>query len=57
MNVRIQIWIAQICKVQRSKLMKLLQMGGQYEHVEKRITRFEIADKNIQILQYNIESA
>lgn len=57
MNVRIQIWIAQICKVQRSKLMMLLDIGDQYERAEKRITRFEIADQKIQILQYNIESA
>ena len=37
--------------------MMLLDIGDQYEPVEKRITRFEIADQKIQILQYNIESA
>ena len=37
--------------------MMLLDIGDQYESVEKRITRFEIADQKIQILQYNIESA
>ena len=57
MNVRIQIWIAQICKDQRSKLMMLLDIGDQYECVEKRISRFEIADQKIQIFQNNIESA
>ena len=57
MNVQIQIWTAQICKVQRSKLMMVLDIGDQYERVEKTITRFEIADQKIQILQYNIESA
>ena len=57
MNSWIQIWIAQIFKVQRSKPMMLLDIRDQYEHVEKRITRFEIADQKIQILQYNIESA
>ena len=57
MNVRIQIWIAQIFKVQRSKLLMLLDIGDQYERAEKRITRFELADQKIQILQHNIESA
>ena len=57
MNARIQIWITQICKVQISKLMMLLDIGYQYEHIEKRITRFEIEDQKIQIFQYNIESA
>ena len=37
--------------------MMLLDIGDQYERVEKIITRFEIADQKIQILQYNIESA
>lgn len=35
----------------------LLDIGDQYERVEKRITRFEIADQKIQIFEYNIESA
>ena len=37
--------------------MMLLDIGDQYERVEKRITRFEIEDQKIQILQYYIESA
>ena len=37
--------------------MILLDIGDQYERVEKRITRFEIADQKIQIFEYNIESA
>ena len=34
----------------------LLDIGDQYERVEKRITRFEIADQKIEIFEYNIES-
>ena len=37
--------------------MMLPDIGDQYERVEKRMTRFEIVDQKIQILQYNIESA
>ena len=37
--------------------MMLLDIGDQYERVEKRITRFEIADQKIEIFEYNIESA
>ena len=37
--------------------MMLLDIGDQYERVEKRNTRFELPDQKIQIRQYNIESA
>ena len=37
--------------------MMLLDIVDQYERVEKRITRFEIADQKIEIFEYNIESA
>lgn len=37
--------------------MMLLDIGDQYERVEKRITRFEIADQKIQIFEYNMASA
>ena len=37
--------------------MMLLDIGDQYERVEKIITRFEIADQKIQIFEYNIGSA
>ena len=35
----------------------LLDIGDQYDRVEKRITRFELADQKIDIFEYNIESA
>ena len=37
--------------------MMLLDIGDKYERVEKRITRFEIADQKIQIFEYDTESA
>ena len=43
--------------VERLKLMMLLDMEGQYEHVEKKINRLGITNQKIQVFQYDIESA
>ena len=37
--------------------MMPLDVGSQYEHVAKRITRLEITDQKIQVIQHSIESA
>ena len=51
MKVRI-VW-----KVQKLKLMMLLDVWSQQEHVGRRITRLEITDQKIQVIQHSIESA
>ena len=53
-KLRVQIWIVQIWKDHKLKLMMLLDVGSQYEYVGKRITKLKIID---QIIQHNIESA
>ena len=53
-KLRVQIWIVQIWKDQKLKLMMLLDVGSQYEYVGKRITRLKITD---QVIQHSIESA
>ena len=53
-KLRVQIWIVQIWKDQKLKLMMLLDVGSQYENVGKRITRLKIMD---QVIQHSIESA
>ena len=53
-NLRVQIWIVQIWKDQKLKLMILLDEESQYEYVGKRITRLKITD---QVIQHSIESA
>ena len=53
-KLRVQIWIVQIWKDQKLKLMMLLDVESQYKNVGKRITRLKITD---QVIQHSIESA
>ena len=52
-KLQVQIWIIQLWKDQKLKLMMLSDVGSQYENVGKRITRLKITD---QIIQHSIES-
>ena len=54
LKLRVQIWIVQIWKAQKLKLMMLLDVGSQYENVGKRITTLKITN---QVIQHCIESA
>ena len=56
-KLRVQIWIVQIWKDQKLKLMMLLDVVSQYEYVRKRIGGFGITKQKIQVIQYDIESS
>ena len=50
-----QMKIRIVWKVQKLKLMMLLDIGSQYEYVGRSTTRLEMTDQKIQVIQHSIE--